>query len=153
MKQCTVCKEAKEFDQFYKRADRASGYHSRCKSCALASSRKNKGYFSKNYLKNHEENKAYRRAYLKANIEAFNRRSKKYLSAKKQATPLWLSIGSRIELKWAYELARERSKETKIRHEVDHIIPLQGKEICGLHVPWNLQIVTSSLNKQKGRAL
>lgn len=48
-----------------------------------------------------------------------------------------------------YNDARKISKETGIPHEVDHIEPLHGKNSCGLHVPWNLQIISRADNQSK----
>lgn len=48
-----------------------------------------------------------------------------------------------------YVSARAKTTETGIPHEVDHIIPLKGRNICGLHVPWNLRVVTGEQNKRK----
>lgn len=67
----------------------------------------------------------------------------------RQATPNWLTATQRMEIRLKYRLAIELSRATGIRHAVDHIIPLQGEEVCGLHVPWNLQVIPQTENLKK----
>lgn len=63
--------------------------------------------------------------------------------------PVWLNKEDRSKIRQIYFEARRLSNETGIKHAVDHIIPLNGKSVCGLHVPWNLQILTKQENSSK----
>lgn len=68
----------------------------------------------------------------------------------KNASPKWLNEQQLQEIASFYVLAVELSWLSNDRLEVDHIIPLQGVTVCGLHVPWNLQILPMRLNVSKG---
>jgi hypothetical protein len=73
------------------------------------------------------------------------RRAKKLL-----ATPPWLTDGHIAHIKRIYKLCAIVTEATLIQYHVDHILPLQGKEICGLHVPWNLRVIPAKDNISKG---
>lgn len=53
-------------------------------------------------------------------------------------------------IKEIYDQAAKVSKETGIKHHVDHIVPISGRNVCGLHVENNLQIITERENLRKG---
>lgn len=55
----------------------------------------------------------------------------------------------RGEIQQIYKKCIEIQEVTGIKHNVDHIIPLINDNVCGLHVPWNLQILTSTENISK----
>lgn len=102
------------------------------------------------WYKNNKE----RHRIMSSNWDKLNRDKKrshgaKYRAKKLQRTPKWLTEGDWIEINRMYSLAHEKTYITGIKHEVDHIIPLQGKNISGLHVPSNLQILTKSKNSSK----
>ena len=67
-------------------------------------------------------------------------------AAKLQRTPPWADLDAMRAL---YAQAQEMTAATGVVHHVDHIIPLQGKTVSGLHVPGNLQILTGSENSRK----
>ena len=64
-------------------------------------------------------------------------------------TPSWLTKEQRDDIINIYQAAAARTLHTNIQHEVDHIVPLRGENVSGLHVPWNLQILTEQENRQK----
>ena len=71
----------------------------------------------------------------------------------RQATPKWLSAEQKMEIRLKYRLAIELSRRTGVRHAVDHVVPLQGENVCGLHVPWNLEVITQDENLKKSNKL
>jgi hypothetical protein len=64
----------------------------------------------------------------------------------KLATPKWANIKLIENL---YLSSKNISDQTGIPHQVDHIIPLKHKLVCGLHVEQNLRIITKSENSKK----
>ena len=69
--------------------------------------------------------------------------------AKLQRTPAWLSKDDKWMIEQAYELAALRTRMCGFVWHVDHIIPLQGKKVSGLHVPTNLQVISGAENSRK----
>lgn len=63
-----------------------------------------------------------------------------------KAQPLWLTDKQKQEIDDIYNLARDCELVSGEKYHVDHIVPLQGKTVCGLHVPWNLQVLPASVN-------
>jgi hypothetical protein len=85
--------------------------------------------------------KPLKKAYKQANPEKMAANLAKRRAAKLQRTPKWLSVDDFWLIEQAYEVASLRSKATNIAWHVDHIFPLQGELVSGLHVPTNLQVI------------
>lgn len=54
------------------------------------------------------------------------------------AMPPWFQPSSVLPM---FVEARQLATRTGIRHRVEHVVPIDGSDCCGLHVPWNLRIV------------
>lgn len=71
----------------------------------------------------------------------------------RQATPKWLTPEQRKQIVDIYEHMRDCRAVTGEDYHVDHIVPLRGENICGLHVPWNLQVLPAYVNMSKSNTL
>lgn len=92
-------------------------------------------------------------SYFKRNPGSDAARVAKRKADKMQRTPKWLSNDHLKNIRKFYEQAQKITETTGVKHHVDHIVPLRGKTVSGLHVPWNLQILTASENGKKHNKL
>lgn len=99
--------------------------------------RENNKQKMKELVKNWSQNNKDRRRYGYAKRRAL----------KKQATPHW---ADQEKIKKIYEGACALERVTGLKYHVDHIIPLNHPDVCGLHVWANLQILEAELNISKG---
>jgi 5-methylcytosine-specific restriction endonuclease McrA len=71
----------------------------------------------------------------------------------REATPKWLSRKQKSEIRQLYQIAITMTQTTGEQYVVDHIVPLRGESVCGLHVPWNLRVITQDENLKKSNKL
>lgn len=71
----------------------------------------------------------------------------------KEATPPWLTKEHRHQIALIYKEALKLSRESGVMYHVDHIVPLAGKNVSGLHVPWNLRAIPAVENHRKSNKL
>lgn len=102
------------------------------------------------YNENKEKRTASANSWKKNNPGAVNATAAKRRASLLQQTPQWANLDKIREI---YIEAARLTKETGIQHHVDHVIPLLGKNISGLHVHTNLQILTASENLKKSNKL
>lgn len=135
------------------------------------------------YKENVEENRRQRRAHYASNKQPYLERAKRQreqnkelIAAYKQqwsrknrhkknaaegrrravqlsACPSWLTDDDIALINSTYAVARWLTLTCFQKYHVDHIIPLQGVSVCGLHVPWNLQVLSATENMSKGNKL
>lgn len=98
-----------------------------------------------------EEHRDYQQSYVKKhyqeNKDYYAAKCNKRRAMKHNASPVWADTEA---IKKFYADAQALTKSTGLKHEVDHYYPLQGKNVCGLHCEFNLQIITEKENRSKG---
>lgn len=152
-KQCNKCKETKDISYFQKDPRTKDGYKGYCKSCRktyIEGWHKRNPEYGKEYLNKNKE----KRKINQDRWEAENKHRRRHLTALRrarlaQATPKWLTRSDLLDIEFIYAYCSYISKLMNIEHHVDHIIPLKGKDVCGLHVPWNLQVLDKISNLSK----
>ena len=120
------------------------------------------------WAKENPEKKAIKdKKYQVQNLEKFNARTKKWRdanpgkerervvrrrAAKASRTPPWLNAGHHFEMECIYKYCAAL-RGIGLNYHVDHIIPLRGDFVSGLHAPWNLQVLTATENLTKSNRM
>jgi hypothetical protein len=110
---------------------------------------KQRQYSASYYEKNQVVRQQYSKQYKKSNKGKTNALNQKRAAEKIQRTPKWLSKLQLSRIEIFYDTAVRLTVEFNKQMHVDHIIPLKGKAVSGLHVPWNLQVITAVDNQKK----
>jgi hypothetical protein len=160
---CKECRKARSLQNFY------SKHEEKCAKNMEAywkRKEKNPNLWQEVYAKNREKSLAVSKAYYQVNKEEriraavewaknnkgmANANKKAYKASKQKACPEW--VRKNEDFMWmmqeAYSLAALRTKMFEFQWHVDHVVPLRGKSVSGLHVPWNLQVILGSENCSK----
>ena len=170
MKTCSKCKESKPLSEFHRKSDARDGLYPLCKLCVKAKNaarvaadpEKNRRqvyeWNTKNierrreiarehYYKNTEKIKSRGAKWQKENPERVAAKAMAYEAAKLKAIPLWANLAKIAQI---YKDAVKLANKNGIDYHVDHVVPLRGKTVCGLHCEANLTILEASKNRSKG---
>ena len=96
-----------------------------------------------------EEKRRARADYKDRNVDTVRADTSVRKRRHREATPAWLTKEERLQMRELYIHARKLTALTNDRYVVDHIVPLRGETVCGLHVPWNLRVITQEENLKK----
>lgn len=148
MKTCNYCRLKKPATEFYKKPTSRDGLFWWCRDC----------HKEKMKTKYYElaSGSEYRAAEQIRVCEFWRNNPQKRAEAdarrrasRLQRTPAWLTEDDFWLIEQAYELAQLRTQIFGFQWHVDHIVPLQGELVSGLHVPHNLQVIPARDNLRK----
>lgn len=101
----------------------------------------------------YELTKEYKRTWKERNLIWVRADTKARRRKHREATPPWITTKQKAEIRQIYQIAITMTKTTGEQYVVDHIVPLRSDEVCGLHVPWNLRVITQEENLKKSNKL
>ena len=100
-----------------------------------------------------EKLREYRNVWKENNVLQVRADTKARRRKHRDATPPWLTRKQKTEIRQLYQIAITMTKTTGEQYVVDHIVPLRSPDVCGLHVPWNLRVITQEENLKKSNKL
>lgn len=180
MKKCNQCDEIKEFSEFRKAKSCKDGLRGECKDCSKMYRKQHYLDNKEEYIKNAGEWQNNHKEHRKQYCAEYQINNKNQIKDKKREN--YLKNKEEILLKNKQrrrenpgsrrsEVAQRRAQKLNATmaghnkeisriykncpkgYHVDHIVPLQGKTVRGLHVPWNLQYLTAEENLKKSNKL
>ena len=155
---CCRCRQDKPRSEFHKASSRRGGRSNRCKPCAIEVA-------SEWYKNNKDRKRAYDAKRREEKRHLYRAASKRWREANKESKnadtnvrrkrvrknmPPWIRPR---DMKCIYDQASRVSQCLGVQHHVDHIHPLRGRGLRGLHVPWNLQVLPAKKNLEKSNKI
>ena len=161
---CKGCLQELDSSYFFTDKNRKSGLSYYCKSCHRAKLKQNyllkrekrlvkmKEYYHSNSSKLNEKSKIRGKEWRSNNKDKNCFKAAKYRTKKLKATPSWADF-DKIQMYYGVAAFLNWLNCGFIKYHVDHIVPLQGKMVCGLHVHDNLQVLLAQNNLKKHNKL
>lgn len=138
-KQCYRCKVRKPFSEFNINKFKKDGLNTYCRDCSKEK--------QKEWNASVNKMKDYAKAWRKKNPHKVRaHKTERKILTRKLALPKW---ADKRAIAAIYAEANRLTKETGIQHDVDHVIPLKHKMVCGLHVENNLRVIPRKENSLK----
>lgn len=169
MKTCSECRQTLPKENFHKNIRRTDGYHEYCKDCrkaqylrrdqesavARAANRyatKRKECLEKMHIRYTliaDQKRAYSKSHYTKNKNLYVSNAALRKDRIKRCTPIWFDEVHKFVFQEAYRLAKLRESMLHIQWDVDHIIPIKGKLVCGLNVMQNIAVIPRKENNFK----